>query len=80
MTELQVTLLSSKFIGAGLATIGVSGTGVGIGIVFAGLIMAYARNPQLQRQLFSYSVFGFALSEAIALFALMIAFMILFAF
>lgn len=76
----EVVLQSAKFIGAGAATIGVAGTGAGIGTVFAGLITGYARNPSLKQQLFSYAILGFALSEAMALFALMIAFMILFAF
>jgi len=38
-----------------------------------------ARNPSLQKQLFAYAILGFALTEAIALFALMMAFLILFA-
>lgn len=70
----------SKFIGAGLATIGLAGAGAGIGTVFAALINALARNPSLQKQLFQYAIIGFALTEAIALFALMMAFLILFAF
>ena len=76
----EVILQSSKFIGAAIATVGVAGTGIGIGTVFSGLINGYARNPSLKQQLFSYAILGFALSEAIALFALMMAFMILFAF
>ena len=71
---------AAKLIGAGLATIGVAGSGVGIGKVFGSLITGYARNPSLKQQLFGYAVLGFALSEAIALFALMIAFLILFTF
>ncbi|MBS0186298.1 MAG: F0F1 ATP synthase subunit C [Proteobacteria bacterium] len=71
---------AAKLIGAGLATIGVAGSGVGIGIVFGQLIAGYSRNPSLKQQLFAYSILGFALSEAIALFALMIAFLILFTF
>ena len=71
---------AAKLIGAGLATIGVAGSGVGIGTVFGSLITGYARNPSLKQQLFGYAVLGFALSEAIALFALMIAFLILFTF
>lgn len=70
----------AKLIGAGLATIGVAGTGAGIGIVFGALITGYARNPSLKQQLFTYAILGFALSEAIALFALMMAFLILFNF
>lgn len=69
-----------KLIGAGLATISLAGSGTGIGIVFAGLLHALARNPSLGKQLFIYSILGFALSEAIALFGLMITFLILFAF
>lgn len=67
-----------KCIGAGLATIALAGAGVGIGNVFGALIEAYARNPNEQQQLFSYAILGFALTEAIALFALMMAFLMLF--
>lgn len=76
----EVILQCAKLIGAGAATIGVAGTGAGIGTVFAGLITGFARNPSLKQQLFGYAILGFALSEAMALFALMMAFMILFAF
>ena len=68
----------AKYIGAGLATISLAGSGVGIGIVFASLVGAFARNPSLEKQLFVYALLGFALTEAIALFGLMMAFLILF--
>jgi len=54
--------------------------GVGIGLVFGSLIIGYARNPSLKQQVFNYAILGFALSEAMGLFCLMIAFLILFAF
>jgi F-type H+-transporting ATPase subunit c len=54
---------SSKFIGAGLATIGVVGAGAGIGIVFSGLLLALSRNPS---------------KEAKGLLALMMSFLILY--
>jgi F-type H+-transporting ATPase subunit c len=69
-----------KLIGAGLATISLAGSGLGIGVVFAGLMLSVARNPMLTKQLFVYAILGFALSEAIALFGLMMGFLILFAF
>lgn len=69
---------SAKIIGAGLATISLAGSGVGIGVVFSSLIASVARNPALTKQLFLYAVLGFALTEAIALFGLMMAFLILF--
>merc|ERR1712145_20366 len=48
--------------------------------VFGSLIIGYARNPSLKQQLFSYAILGFALSEAMGLFCLMMAFLLLFAF
>jgi F-type H+-transporting ATPase subunit c len=58
---------AAKFIGAGAATVGVAGSGAGIGSVFGSLIIGYARNPYLHQQLFSYAILGFALSEAMGL-------------
>merc|ERR1711970_1591737 len=57
----------------------VAGSGAGIGTVFGSRIIGYARNPSLKSQLFSYAILGFALSEAMGLFCLMVAFLILFA-
>jgi len=71
-------LESAKLIGAGLATISLAGTGVGIGIVFGSLMLSVARNPFLTKQLFTYAILGFALTEAIGLFSLMLAFLILY--
>merc|ERR1719300_1165225 len=71
---------AAKFIGAGAATVDVAGSGAGIGSVFGSLIIGYARNPSLKQQLFSYAILGFALSEAMGLFCLMMAFLLLFAF
>ena len=54
--------------------------GAGMGTVFGSLVIGYARNPGLKQQLFAYAILGFALSEAMGLFCLMMAFMLLFAF
>ena len=59
---------AAKYIGAGAATIGVAGSGAGIGNCFGSLVIGYARNPSLKQQLFSYAIMGFALSEAMGLF------------
>ena len=69
-----------KLIGAGLATFGLIGAGIGIGIIFGSLISGIARNPSLKDELFKTAILGFALTEAIALFSLLITFIILFAF
>jgi len=71
-------VMGAKSLGAGCATIGVAGAGVGIGVVFGCFILAFARSPELEKNLFSYTLLGFALTEAIALFAIMLAFVILY--
>lgn len=71
-------LLAAKKIGAGLATIGLAGVGAGIGIVFGAFLISFARNPDLKDELFGFTILGFALTEATGIFALMMAFMILF--
>ena len=73
-------LMVGKFLGAGLATISIAGSGVGIGVVFAALILGLSRNPSVKQQMFIYAILGFALSEAVALFGLMVTFLLLFAF
>lgn len=69
---------AAKIIGSGLATAGLIGAGVGIGVVFGALILGVARNPSLRGQLFSYAILGFALAEAVGLFSLMMAFLLLY--
>ena len=65
-------------IGAGVATLGLCGSGIGIGLIFSSLVSSVARNPGLRTELFRFAILGFALTEAIALFSLMISFLILF--
>jgi F-type H+-transporting ATPase subunit c len=71
-------LMCSQKIGAGLSTFGLAGAGVGIGLIFSSLINGISRNPTLKDDLLKFAILGFALTEAIALFALMIAFLVLF--
>lgn len=67
-----------KMIGAGLGTIALAGVGVGIGNIFGSLLDGVSRNPSIARVLFNYAILGFALTEAIALFTIMIVFLILY--
>jgi F-type H+-transporting ATPase subunit c len=78
MNLVSIILSSSKMVGAGLATIGLVGAGIGVGVVFGSLVLAVSRNPEYEKQLFSYTILGFALTEAVGLLALMMAFLILF--
>jgi len=68
----------SKYIGAGLATMGVIGAGVGIGVVFGGLLISISRNPAKEQKLMQMVLLGFALTEAMGLLAIMMAFLILY--
>jgi len=69
---------AAKMIGAGLAAIGLGGVGVGIGNVFATTIATIGRNPSIQSRVAALMWIGFALVEAIGLYALLVAFIVLF--
>ena len=73
-------LMAAKLIGAGLATIALAGAAVGVGLIFAALIQGTSRNPSLRKELFNTAILGFALTEALGLFALMMALLFLYAF
>lgn len=72
--EVQV----AKMIGAALAILPLFGVGLAIGQIFSTLISSIARNPSIKDDVFPIAILGFALTEAVALFALLIAFLILF--
>ena len=69
---------AAKLIGAGLAAMGVIGAGIGIGNVWGSWISAVARNPAARTVVQTNTWIGFALVEAVALYALAVAFMILY--
>lgn len=71
-------LEAAKMIGAGLACIALVGVALGIGNVFATAIATFGRNPAARTALQPIMFLGFALVEAIGLFALVIAFIMLF--
>lgn len=69
---------AGKYIGAGLAMIALLGVGIGLGNIFSTMIASVARNPSAEDKIRPIGLLGFALTEAVALFALVIAFLILF--
>ena len=73
-------LEGAKSMGAGLAPIASTGVAVGIGNILSSSIHYVAPNPSLAKQLFGTTILGFALTEAIALFALVVALLISFVF
>tara|TARA_B100001778_G_C18286347_1_gene493306 strand:+ start:265 stop:489 length:225 start_codon:yes stop_codon:yes gene_type:complete len=67
-----------KLIGVGLTTLGMLGAAVGVGSIFAAVINGIARNPSAENQLSKYGFIGAALAEAMGLFALVLALLIMF--
>jgi len=68
---------AAKMIGAGLAVVGLGGVGIGLGNIFATFISSVARNPAAKDEVQVAMWIGFALVEAVALYALLIAFLLL---
>ena len=69
---------AARFVGAGLAMIGAAGAGVGIGLSVQGALTGMARNPDTYGNLLTNMILGIAFSEAIAIYCLVIAFLMLF--
>jgi F-type H+-transporting ATPase subunit c len=74
----QFLVLSNKQIGAGVATLGMAGSGIGVGIIFGMLVLGLSRNPNMEGLLFRYTMLGFAITEAIGLLCLIIGLIILY--
>ena len=71
---------AAKLIGTGLATIALSGVGIGIGNIFGSYLQGALRNPAAAPKMFGNLLLGFALTEAVALYALVVALLLLYAF
>jgi F-type H+-transporting ATPase subunit c len=69
---------AARYIGAGLAMTGLIGAGAGLGILFGNYLQAAIRNPSAAGGERVWLVLGLALTEAMGIFALVIAFLILF--
>ena len=69
---------ATRYIGAGLSAIGMIGAGIGVGNVWASYYQALARNPASKDDIGASVYIGFAVTEAIALFALILGLIVLF--
>ena len=70
--------VAAKYIGAGIACIGMGGAGVGVGTIFGNYLAAAIRNPSAAPGQFGNLIFGFAITEALGIFSLLIALLLLF--
>ena len=76
--ELKMDPAAAKLIGAGIACIGMGGAGVGVGVIFGNYLAAAVRNPSAAQGQFGNLIFGFAVTEALGIFSLLIALLLLF--
>ncbi|MEK7549942.1 MAG: ATP synthase F0 subunit C [Patescibacteria group bacterium] len=70
---------SAKLIGAALAMgLGAIGPGIGLGILASKALEAIGRNPEAQGKVQTTMILAIAVTEAVAIYALVVALMILF--
>jgi F-type H+-transporting ATPase subunit c len=69
---------AARLIGAGLAMIGTIGAGLGIGVLVNGAVQGVARNPDAAGTVQTNMILGIAFAEAVAIYCLVVALLILF--
>ena len=74
----EAAKILGKLVGAGLATLGMIGAGLGIGVLVNGAVQAMGRNPDVSGNIQVNMVLGIAFAEAVAIYALVVALLILF--
>lgn len=70
--------VAAKLIGAGIAMLGTIGAGLGIGILASGAVQGIARNPDASGTIQTNMILGIAFAEAVAIYCLVVALLILF--
>jgi F-type H+-transporting ATPase subunit c len=65
-------LTALKFIGAGIATLGMFGAALGVGNVFNALVSGIARNPSAKDAMFVPALIGAGLAEALGILSFVI--------
>ena len=71
--------VAAKYIGAGIACIGMAGADLGLGNIFGSFLQGALRNPSAAQSQFGNLIFGFAVTEALGIFSLLVALILLFA-
>ncbi len=70
---------AARFLGAGLACFGMAGAALALGNMFGQYLSGALRNPSAADGQFGRLIFGFAVTEALGIFSLLIALLLLFA-
>jgi len=74
----HMEVAAARLIGAGLAMVGTIGAGVGIGLLVNGAVQGIARNPDASGDVQTNMILGIAFTEAVAIYCLVVALLILF--
>jgi F-type H+-transporting ATPase subunit c len=77
-TAAEMDAEAAKYIGAGIACLGMGGAGIGLGTIFGNYLAGALRNPSAADGQFGRLIFGFAVTEALGIFSLLIALLALF--
>ncbi|MDX6807337.1 F0F1 ATP synthase subunit C [Terrihabitans rhizophilus] len=70
---------AAKYLAAGIATLGMAGAAIGVANIFVSYLTGALRNPSAADAQFPRLIFGFAVTEALGIFSLLIALLLLFA-
>ena len=66
------------YIGIGLMAVAMLGAAIAIGMIFSALLSGVARNPEAESKMSKYAYVGAGFAESIALFAFVIAMILIF--
>jgi F0F1-type ATP synthase membrane subunit c/vacuolar-type H+-ATPase subunit K len=69
---------TAKLLAAGIALLPLLGVGIGLGNLFSSFIEAVGRNPGAKKDVFQIGLIGAAMTEAIAIFALVVSLILIF--
>ena len=69
---------AAKYIGAGIACLGMGGAGIGLGNIFGSYLSGALRNPSAAPAQFTNALIGAALAEGLGIFSLVVALLLLF--
>ncbi|GHU01408.1 hypothetical protein FACS1894186_4050 [Alphaproteobacteria bacterium] len=70
---------AAKYIGAGMCALSMLGAALGVSNIWSTIITTVGRNPSVKGDVNLYAWAGFAVTEAIALYALVIALITIYA-
>lgn len=67
-----------KYLAVGILGIGFAGAAIGVGLIFSSALNGIARNPEAEDKISKYMFVGAGLAEAMGLFALVLALLLMF--